>query len=219
VKCEQELIARAREGDRDAFDALVTRASVLLEPFIASQLGETLARKVTAEDIRQEMLLGAWRCRGDFAGSDWESFLAWLRSIAQHAILDAAKSYRTQKRDPHREVPLATTSNSLANQPRVPQASGCTPSRHAARGERFERLRAALSKLSSEHRRVIVLARIEALPIKEVARRMGRSPDATSMLLLRALRKLREVFGDTKSLGLPKDQRLVDESSGDCDGE
>jgi hypothetical protein len=32
---------------------------------------------------------------------------------------------------------------------------------------------------------------------------MSRSPNATSQLLIRALRKLRETFGDTGSLHLP----------------
>ena len=38
----------------------------------------------------------------------------------------------------------------------------------------------------------------------EVAERMRRSPGATSVLLVRALMKLKEAFGETESLSLPK---------------
>ena len=83
-----------------------------------------------------------------------------------------------------------------------------SPSRHLRREERFERLEDALTRLSPEHREVIVLARIERVRIKEIAKRMQRSPDAVKQLLVRALRKLRETFGDTESLHLPHHRKV-----------
>ena len=47
------------------------------------------------------------------------------------------------------------------------------------------------------------LARIQGLQVKEIAKRMNRSPDAISQLIRRALMRLRETLGDTESLGLP----------------
>ena len=61
-----------------------------------------------------------------------------------------------------------------------------------------------------------LLARIDGLSIEEVARRMNRSPNAVSHILLRALRKLRESLGDTESLHLP-DRRFAREEGGDGD--
>ena len=72
------------------------------------------------------------------------------------------------------------------------------------REERWERLSSAISALSPYHREVIRLARIEGLPMKEVAIRMGRSEKAASMLLVRAQRELRSIFGETESLSLPR---------------
>jgi hypothetical protein len=43
--------------------------------------------------------------------------------------------------------------------------------------------------------------------MKEIARRLDRSESAVKNLLLRALKALRQSFGDTESLGLP-DRRL-----------
>ena len=56
----------------------------------------------------------------------------------------------------------------------------------------------------------IRLARLEGLPVKEVARRMHRSEKATSVLLVRAQLKLKTIFGDTESLHLP--QRSLEEN-------
>ncbi|HAK96178.1 MAG TPA: hypothetical protein DCM87_14590, partial [Planctomycetes bacterium] len=78
-----------------------------------------------------------------------------------------------------------------------------SPSRAARREERFDRLEGALARLPEEHRQVIRLARIEGLPIAEIAVRMNRSAAAVSMLLSRALKRLREGFGDTESMSLP----------------
>ena len=67
----------------------------------------------------------------------------------------------------------------------------------------YHRLREALDSLSEEHRRVIVLARLQRMPLREVAKEMGRTTDAATQLLWRALRKLKEAFGATDSLHLP----------------
>ena len=72
------------------------------------------------------------------------------------------------------------------------------------REERLSRLQEALEALSPEHREVIRLARFEGLPLREVARRMGRSPGAVRQLLWRALQALKASFGDTESLHLPE---------------
>ena len=78
-----------------------------------------------------------------------------------------------------------------------------SPSRSMRRGERFDRLEAALDNLSPDQRQVVELARLRGMPIKEIASRMQRSPDAVSHLLSRALKNLKETFGDTESLALP----------------
>jgi DNA-directed RNA polymerase specialized sigma24 family protein len=71
------------------------------------------------------------------------------------------------------------------------------------RGERLERLRAAIAHLKPEQRQAIELARLEGLKIQEIAARLGKSPGAVKQLLARALDNLRASFGDTESLGLP----------------
>ena len=66
-----------------------------------------------------------------------------------------------------------------------------------------QRLETALAGLRPDYREVIILARIREPPIKEIARTTGRTPEAVSMLLLRALRQLKKYFGNTDSFTLP----------------
>jgi RNA polymerase sigma factor (sigma-70 family) len=85
------------------------------------------------------------------------------------------------------------------------------------RNERFERLREALDALSPDQREVIVLSRIEGLPVLEIAKRMERSPQAVYQLLWRAMKKLKVLFGETESLTLP--HRTINHREKDSDGE
>ena len=87
-----------------------------------------------------------------------------------------------------------------------PQGESASPSRTLRRGERLDRLQKALDELPLDYRRVLRGVLVEKLPLTEIARRMGRTPNAVSLLLLRANRKLRESFGDTQSLHLPADE-------------
>ena len=187
-----DLIRRAQAGDRGAFDALVERHQDRLESLIRSRMGERLLSDVEPGDVRQEVLLRAFGAMRRFRWSGDDSFMRWLGAIAENVILNATK--RLSRRGSlrlDRSVPGPVES----------------PSKALRRDERFDRLEAALRHLSPDHRTVIVLARIEGLPIKEIARRMDRSESAVKNLLLRALKALRGSFGDTESLGLP-DRRL-----------
>ena len=85
---------------------------------------------------------------------------------------------------------------------------GTSPTRQIRRQERFDRLEAAIERLSDDHREVIKMTRIDGIPVREVAERMHRSEKATYQLLWRATSKLKEVFGDTKSFRLPADRNL-----------
>ncbi|MBN1420897.1 MAG: sigma-70 family RNA polymerase sigma factor [Planctomycetes bacterium] len=190
----EDLLVRAQEGDRAALDALIGRERPRLEGFVRSRLGEGLARRIEVDDVLQEALLRAVRDFAGFVPRGDDSLFRWLSGIALHVIQEAASRFGRA-----RAVGLDSD---------VP-ARGPSPSHLLRRIERFDRLQAALDRLSAEHREVIRLVRIEGLPVREVAKRMGRTPHAVSNLLLRATRRLREFLGDTDSLSLP-DRRLRD---------
>jgi RNA polymerase sigma-70 factor (ECF subfamily) len=182
------LIERAKRGDAAAFNALVRHVRPRLETAIRARVGSHLAARVEVDDLLQETLLWAFRSIESFRWRGDESFFRWLRGVAEHVILKAANRESSRL-----ALPLL---GEVANH-------DATPSKAMRRHERFERLQAALNSLSPDHRRVVLLARIERLKLDEIARRMERSTEAVKQLLRRALDRLRSAFGETESLHLP----------------
>ncbi len=184
----ETLLTRAKSGDNDALDALISPSRERLLAWIGGRLGPHLKAKVDAEDLLQETFVWALRSieKVEWRGRDY--FDQWLFSIAKHVILKEAA-----RRERRPELVLECE----------PAGDGPSPSRALRRDERFDRLQEAVDRLSPEYRQVIELARIQRVPVKEIAARMNRSADAISQLLLRALKKLRDTLGDTESLSLP----------------
>lgn len=184
------LLRAAQGGDRVAFGSLVDRYRDRLEAFIRSRMGPSLLGKTDVEDVVQETVLKAFRSLRSFEWHGEESFLRWIIRIAANVIFQTARRER-----PGLIVPLLHDVS----------AGGPTQSTTMRRAERFDRLREAVKSLSPDYRQVVLLARIERLPIREVARRIGRSTKATNQLLWRAMQKLKASFGHTDSLGLPQE--------------
>ncbi len=184
---------------------LVERYRQRLESLVHLRVGGKLRGRIEVDDVLQEAYLGAYKTIDQFRWRGEASFYHWLRQIVEHVILNMSRyHFSSERRDASREVALEGGSRD-GDPGRIPAASEDSPSKALRRKERFDRLESALSSLSPDHREVIILARIEGLPLKEIGRRMGRSPDAVSMLLLRALKSLRAFFGTTDSIRLPSD--------------
>jgi len=182
------LVQEAKRGDRKALGRLFDHFEPRLKAVLRDLLGDRLKRETAIDDLLQETYTRACESIDRFEWRDEDSFLRWLSVIARNVVLEAA---RREKMSP----------GTLPEQD--PCASGLSPTRKLQRQERFDRLQEAIKCLRPDHRQVILLARLEKLPLKEVASRMGRSHDAVRQLLRRALQELKQNFGDTESLGLP----------------
>lgn len=166
---------------------------------IRVRLGTKLRRIVDEEDIFQECCLNALRSIRKFQPIDQSSLDRWLGSIVENIILNIARS--APRGLPFTECPDL---GGRAMKPEdLPDLRGTPVAKAPEREERFERLLKALEELSDDHREVIILSRVRRLSGEEIASRMNRSPEAVYMLLLRALRRLRTIFGHTDSFGLP----------------
>jgi RNA polymerase sigma-70 factor (ECF subfamily) len=196
------LLDKAKTGDRAAFDALVgefkDRLASRIESWSQFQLGPSL----DPEEILQDTFIRALGSLDTFRWKEEDTFFHWLSGIAKHALADLA---RRKRRDERR-------SGGKVSGGRIP-AGGPTPSKVLRRDERFERLQAALNELSSDYRQVLVLSRIKGLSMKEIAEQMGRSQNSVKHLIARALKKLKQDFGDTESLHLGN-RHMAEEDSG-----
>jgi RNA polymerase sigma-70 factor, ECF subfamily len=201
----ESLIKKAQNGDRESFDLLFEQHREGLMSLLRRRTGPRLRALVEVEDLYQDTCLKAYEAIRDFQFRGGNSLLPWLGRIAENVIRNAARHhFKTHKRY-HQEVSLDLPCTGAASSAPVRHlaAEGCSPSQAMSREERLKRLENAFRGLSKDHREAIFLARLRGLPIKEIAVRMGRSPDAVSMLILRALRELKQRFGHTDSLSLP----------------
>lgn len=182
------LIRKAKHGDQQALSELLEQHQTRLAAFVCGRLGEQVRSKAQVEDVCQEAFLRAQRNLAQFSWRGEDSLFSWLAEIAVNIIHEIVRTARRE--------PILTAEEDVS-------VKDPSHARLMRRDERFDRLQEAFRELSPEYRQVISLARIEGLGLKEVAQRMGRSHAAARKLLCRALRSLKEGFGDTESLHLP----------------
>jgi RNA polymerase sigma-70 factor (ECF subfamily) len=203
----REVIEKAQAGDERAFAIIVEISRPGLEALAYLRMGPQLRRFVEVDDVLQETYLRAYRLLRQFQYRDAAGLLSWLQAILENAVRDLARFCARKKRGGKQLNAPQKGGESSEN-----GASGlldllpsplASPSRVFRRQERFERVEKALNALSPEHREVLILARIQELPIHEIASRMNRSTDAVSMLLLRATQKMRAALPPTDSWHLP----------------
>ena len=188
----RNLVDRARNGEREAFDQLASAFGSRLRLSIQGWSKFQLGPKADADDVLQETFVRAYRGLPRFEWQDEDSFFRWLCGIAKHALAQAAQDAR--------RVGQSVTSDLV-------QKSEASATKVLRRHERFDRLEAALERLPPDLQKIIRLFRLDGLTSTEAGERMNRSPAAVRQLLVRALRELKEHFGDTESLHLP-DRRL-----------
>jgi len=189
-----DLLTRARSGDESARDELFERCRAYVTLVARAQVESWMHAKVDASDLVQETLLDAHRGWEKFRGQTEGEWLVWLRRILTHNATDFARRYHgTQKRQARREVSMRVrTSDASGDFLRDPSDPGESPSELVVRREREIELAEAVSRLTDDHREVIMLRNLQRLSFNEVAERMGRTRPATQMLWTRAVRKLQE---------------------------
>lgn len=183
------LVAAAQRGDREARDGLFGRCRPRIQATVRALVGPGLRGRIDVEDVVQETLMKAHANLERFSYRDDESVFRWLNAIARHIVLNATQKRATRPLRLEQAQPI--------------EAEEKSPTRGPRREERFEKLRAALDKLTPDLREAILLVRIEGLSIPEAARRMKRSEAAVRQLISRGLRRLRSTIGgETESLHL-----------------
>ena len=186
-----ELMQRLVAGDMAAVEPLLKRYLPGLRAWVRSQSGPELNALESHSDLCQtvcrEVLEKADRFRHEGEGA----FRHWLYTTASRKIRNKQRYWLAQRRDVGRNKPLAEASPSGDEVELIDcYASICTPSEDASIKEELQRIEAALSEISEEHREVIRLSKMCGLSHAEVAERMNRSEGAVRGLLFRALASL-----------------------------
>ncbi len=148
---DQELVARARKGDADAFEELVRLNTPQLYRLLTRMLGSASA----AEDVVQECFIRAWRALPNFRGE--ARFSTWLYRIAIN------EGNRFMARESRRE--LHPFDDVLRDVPDV----GAQTAELAEAGELREQLEGLLAELPANYRAAVVLRDVEGFSNEEAA--------------------------------------------------
>ena len=160
---EQELIARAQNGDTEAFNPLVYKYQQKIYNLIYRKVGD----RETAEDLCQEVFLKAWQALPNF--KEQSVFYTWLYQIAFNCSIDYIR-----KRD--REIIFACEELPQDADDGLPMLqTQPSPCQILEKEELGHVIRKAMHKLPLGQRSVLCLRYWEDLPIKEIALRLGKS--------------------------------------------
>jgi len=186
----RELVARAKQGDREAFDLLVERYT----PQVYNLVFRITGSREEAEDCVQDAFLRAFSALRKFRGE--AAFSTWLYRVAVNVANDAARRLSGQ----------ALRASELAN----PYSGEDAPdldrfAREASRQtdgpeqvlverQRRDVILRAIRSLPEHHRTVVVLYDLQGFSYEQIARILGARVGTVKSRLNRARVALKELL-------------------------
>jgi RNA polymerase sigma-70 factor (ECF subfamily) len=171
------VLARARQGDSEAFRALVERHSRSVFRLAFRMTGN----EQDAEDVVQESFLRAYKQLGRFESR--ANFGTWLYRIVANCSVDLMRARQARHDQSRGESLDAVIDTASADVP--------TPERLALSAELERRVRDALGALSPLERAAFTLRHYEGRSIDEISRTLGLGTSAAKHSVFRAVKKLR----------------------------
>jgi RNA polymerase sigma-70 factor (ECF subfamily) len=160
-KVDQELVSKAQEGDKRAFDLLVIK----YQQKVASLISRYLRDPSEVMDVTQEAFLKAYRALPGFRGES--AFYTWLYRIA----INTVKNYLVaQGRRPPGDDVEAEVAEQMDVGNRMRDMS--TPESVLLSDEIARTVQQALDALPDDLRTAIVLREFEGLSYEEIANAM-----------------------------------------------
>jgi RNA polymerase sigma-70 factor (ECF subfamily) len=185
---DEELVRKARGGDRPAFEELVRRTSRLVFARLYLETGDVHK----SEDLLQDTLLAAYRALHQL--EDPAGFRAWLLAIAQNMVVDTARREARKKRT----APEPNDNPLLRMRKSEPP-----PEEHAEREEMRQQVLAVLRSLPEEYRLPLTLRYIGGADYETIGIQLGLTNGSLRGLLHRGLKMLRAKmpaeFGEEKN--------------------
>jgi RNA polymerase sigma-70 factor (ECF subfamily) len=186
---DEDLVARARSGDRGAFDLLAIRYKDRIFGLCFRKLGDA----EEAMDASQEAFLKAYRGLAAFEGKS--KFYTWLFRIALNCAFT-----RRKRRAREREVtPVSADAGGAAGEddedgPGRIEAADVRdePASAALRGEKARLIGDAIAALDEDFQRVVMLRDVDGLAYEEIAEVLEIPVGSVKSRLHRARLVLRE---------------------------
>lgn len=153
---EMRLIQAARSGDRESFGQLVLK----FQDRLVNSLYHLNGNLSEAEDVAQEAFVLAFLKLDSFRGQS--SFYTWLFRIARNlAVSRFRRTHRTTSLDSGSGAAASTAAGLVSN--------GTSPDGRMLQSETVARVQMALSRLSEEHRAILILREMDELDYDAIA--------------------------------------------------
>ncbi len=177
IESDWTCIARYRQGDVAAMDALVEKYRRPLYAFIWSKTG----RAEEADDLFQETWFRALNKLSNYRN---DNFFGWLVRIARNLAIDRARRQRPETSlDAEREDGRAALE--------IEDGRAPDPACQLARKDFSQALAEAVSRLPEEQREVFVLRTQGEVSFREIAKTQGTGINTALARMQYALDKLR----------------------------
>ena len=165
---DEQTVIRARQGDRDAFAALVEANADRLHA-----ISQGILRDISlAEDATQQALLQIWRDLPKLR--DPGRFDAWAYRITVRICYAEAKAARRV----------------MSGHIETAQPDPTTPDETSVVADR-DQLERAFGRLSLDHRTVVVMRHYLGMPLEQIAEALSIPVDTVRSRLYHAMRSLR----------------------------
>lgn len=180
---DEDLVARCREGDKQAFGVLVQR---YMKKAFGIAFDYTRDREA-AKDLSQEAFLRAYLQIKRFDGRS--TFYTWFYRIVVNLSLDYLR-----RRGRARWERFDETAENPAE--RAPMVDSSTPDRVLMAQETVLRVARAVETLPTSHRTAFLLRNHQGLSIPDIARVMKTTDGTVRVFLHRAVAALRQTLAE-----------------------
>ena len=180
-----ELVARAKQSDRQALEQLMVRHLPNLEAFVRLRMGPALRGLMTAPDLVQSVCREALGDLSDFDFRGEAPFRHWLFVRAENKLREKHRYHHRDKRDRQKAVSLSEGTNAITGYRTL-----LTPSKDLEVQETMRRVEAAFDQLPEDYREAVTLYKLCELSYAEIAERMKRSEGAVRNLVYRGISRL-----------------------------
>lgn len=182
MKDQENIIARARRGDADAFEQLVVAYRDQVFRLALRMCGS----EADADEVAQEAFLSAWKALPNFRGES--QFSTWLYQLTTHAAIDLMRREK-------RQIAAADDITEVSAADPAP-----SPQQQAEQSEQREIVRDAVLQLAPEQREVVVLRFMEELSYEEIGAVLKLPSGTVKSRLNRAKAQLKEILSKSGNL-------------------